>query len=51
LAVRQGVATGKCGTVETSKARLLVLLTKDTQFVTEHDDFEILGGLALVIWY
>ena len=28
----------------------LVLSPKDTQFVTEHDDLEILGGLALAIW-
>jgi hypothetical protein len=26
------------------------LATKDVQLVTEHDDLEILGGLALAIW-
>jgi hypothetical protein len=33
-----------------SKAAPPVLSPKDTQFVTEHDDLEILGGLALAIW-
>jgi hypothetical protein len=33
-----------------SKARPLDLSPKDIQFVAEHDDLEILGGLALAIW-
>ena len=36
--------------VGTSKARPLDLSPKDTQLVAEHDDLEILGGLALAIW-
>jgi hypothetical protein len=35
--------------VGNSKAGPLNLAPKDTQFVTEHDDLEILGGLALAI--
>jgi hypothetical protein len=33
--------------VGTSKAGALVLSPKDTQFVTKHDDLEILGALAI----
>jgi hypothetical protein len=32
-----------------SKAEALGLAPKDTQLMTEHDDLEILGGLALAI--
>jgi hypothetical protein len=39
----------KCS-VGGSKVRPLILATKDVQLVTEHDDLEILGGLALAIW-
>jgi hypothetical protein len=38
------------GPVGTSEARPLDLSPKDIQFVAEHDDLEILGGLALAIW-
>ena len=33
-----------------SNVRPLDLATKDVQLVTDHDDLEILGGLALAIW-
>jgi hypothetical protein len=36
--------------VGTFKTGPLVMSPKDTQFVTKHDDLEILGGLALTIW-
>jgi hypothetical protein len=33
-----------------SKAGPLALSPKDAQFMTEHDDLEVLGRLALTIW-
>jgi hypothetical protein len=36
--------------VGTSKAWPPALSPKDTQFMTKHDDLEILGRLALAIW-
>jgi hypothetical protein len=42
--------SGQNWPVAGSKERPLDLAPKDIQLVTEHDDLEILGGLALAIW-
>jgi hypothetical protein len=49
VVLKNGFVSGEKCLVGKSKAGRLGLAPKDTQLMTEHDDLEILGGLALAI--